>query len=373
MRQPDRQDYFLAFWVGPCNNFRSYTRGTDTAKDGGTFTTGVWTHFAVTDDGTTRNHYLNGVMVGTFAVAGALTPSADPVRIGSDVPWQHTPRASLDEFRLWNVARSQAEIQSTMNTAISAPQAGLVAVWSLDGNGNDALGVHHGTVVGSPVFVNPPLVGTPLNLRALSINGNTVTLGWTPGAGQPTPTNHLVEGGINPGEVLASIPTGSAGPFFTVVAPNGAFYVRVKTLSGSNVGADSNEIRIFVNQPVAPSPPASLLGLVNGSNLALSWKNTWAGGTPFGNQPHGDGSLHRHAAAGRHGGGTSPSPACRRAADTFTVSAANAFGASAASNAVTLAFPGACSGLPQTPVNFQTSKAGNVITVGWEAPRPARR
>ena len=173
------KNFLQAFWVGPCNAFRSYTRGSGSNLDGGTFSTGVWTHFAVTDDGTTRNHYLNGITVGTFPVAGPLTSSLSPVRIGSDVSWEFTPQASLDEFRLWNVARTQGQILSTMNTAISTPQAGLVAVWPLDVDGRDALGVHNGAIVGSPVFSSgvpsmPGLVMIVLTLLLLAIAARTL-------------------------------------------------------------------------------------------------------------------------------------------------------------------------------------------------------
>ena len=80
--------------------------------------------------------------------------------------------------------------------------------------------------------------------------------------------------------MLASIPTGSAAPTFTFAAPTGSFYVRMHALNGAFRSAASNEIRIHVNVPVAPSAPANLLGLVNGSTLALAWTNTYAGGAP---------------------------------------------------------------------------------------------
>ena len=49
----------------------------------------------------------------------------------------------------------------------------------------------------------------------------------------PAPTGYVIEGGIAPGEVLASIPTGSAYPIYTFTAPTGSFYVRVYTLAGT--------------------------------------------------------------------------------------------------------------------------------------------
>ena len=103
----------------------------------------------------------------------------------------------------------------------------------------------------------------PTNLYAASIVGNTLTLRWTPPASGPAPTGYVLEGGVNPGEVLASIPTGSTAAFYTIVAPTGSFYVRMKTLTASGASVASNEVRVHVNVPVAPSAPANLLGMVN--------------------------------------------------------------------------------------------------------------
>ena len=76
----------------------------------------------------------------------------------------------------------------------------------------------------------------PTGLYTSAINGNTITFRWTPPSGGSTPTGYAIEGGINPGQVLASLPTGPS-PAFTVDAATGAFYVRVHTLSGANKSA----------------------------------------------------------------------------------------------------------------------------------------
>ena len=129
---------------------------------------------------------------------------------------------------------------------------------------------------GDPSLLPQP----PMNLVATSIVGNRVTITWTPPATGPVPTDYVLEGGINPGDVLASIPIGSTTPTFTFVAPTGAFYIRVHTIAGASRSGPSNEIRIVVNLPSPPSAPTNLLGLVNGSTLYLSWTNAVVGATP---------------------------------------------------------------------------------------------
>ena len=52
------------------------------------------------------------------------------------------------------------------------------------------------------------------------------------------------------------------------------------TVTSAGESEPSNEVRLHVGVPVAPSPPENLLGMVNGSALALAWKNTFEGGPP---------------------------------------------------------------------------------------------
>ena len=94
----------------------------------------------------------------------------------------------------------------------------------------------------------------PTGLYVASVAGNQVTLRWAPSAGGTPPTSYVVEGGLSPGEVLASLATGSASPIYSFAAPNGAFYVRVRARSLGASSSPSNEVRLFVNTPTPPSP-----------------------------------------------------------------------------------------------------------------------
>ena len=185
-----------------------------------------------------------------------------------------------------------------------------------------------------------------------------------PGSG-PVPTGFVLEAGITPGQVLASISTGSTAPTFTFTAPSGAFYVRLHTIAGANRSPASNEIRIFVNQPVAPSAPANLLATVNGSMLGLAWRNTFAGGTPQSMILDVSGSVNASLPLPLAGAASFASVP----AGTYTLRlrAANASGTSGQSNAVTITVPSACTrGAPQVPAEFLAYRVGNTIYVMWE-------
>ena len=206
----------------------------------------------------------------------------------------------------------------------------------------------------------------PTGLYVAAISGNLVTLRWTPPAGGPTPTAYVLEGGVNPGQVLASIPTGSAYPSYTFVAPSGAFYIRLHTLAASARSSASTEVRLFVNVPQPPSAPAALLGMVNGSAIALSWNNTFAGGAPSGLVLDVTGSLTTTIPLGLSD--SFSFAAVPNGTYALALRATNAAGSSPPSNSVTLTFPGPCSGVPQTPTDFLATKSGSVITVRWNAP-----
>jgi hypothetical protein len=194
--------------------------------------------------------------------------------------------------------------------------------------------------------------------------GNTVTIRWTPPVVGPAATSFVLEGGVSPGAVQASIAM-TQDPAFTFQAPNGAFFIRVHTIAGAErSAAPSNEVPLFINVPVPPSPPANLLGLVNGSSLGLAWRNTFGGGAPTGLILDVTGTLATSIPLGLTDtfafNGVPPG--------TYTLSlrAVNAAGVSVSSNPITLTFPGACSGAPLAPENFVAYRTGNTINVMWD-------
>ena len=167
------KNYLQSWWLGLCNvggqpTLRSYLKGSGSLRNGGRITRNEWTHIAVVFNGTQRLHYINGELAATFAETGPLTTSTDPMRIGSDTQWERSPTGSIDEVRLWNVARTLAQIRASINKRITAAQPGLVAVWSLDGNANDIIGPRDGAVQGTGVaFFTSPV--------AFSCGANTAT------------------------------------------------------------------------------------------------------------------------------------------------------------------------------------------------------
>ena len=109
-----------------------------TASD--TIQLGKWYHIAgvINAETDTMRLYINGIEVGKTDFKGETRfyQSRKPLRIG----WTHEEKRPtqspfvglIDEVRIWNVARTEAEIRSDMNTQLTGDEPGLAAYWKFD-------------------------------------------------------------------------------------------------------------------------------------------------------------------------------------------------------------------------------------------------
>lgn len=85
-------------------------------------------------DGTTMKSYLNGSLAAESAVRYA--PNRErPLRIGAGATEgrpQFPFNGQIAEVRVWNLARSEAQIKADMNRQLSGNERGLVGYWPLD-------------------------------------------------------------------------------------------------------------------------------------------------------------------------------------------------------------------------------------------------
>ena len=120
---------------------------------------GTTAHLALTFDGSELRLFVNGVLdVEVAATSSSIYYGAEQVLIGAANLGSGFVRGFdgvVDEVRIWDHARSPAEIVSTMHCRLTGSEAGLAGYWSLDGSYADA-SVHgnHGVPVGAPGFVS---------------------------------------------------------------------------------------------------------------------------------------------------------------------------------------------------------------------------
>ena len=140
--------------------------------------TGEWHHVALVLSTTGRQLYINGALDAQDSLA------AQPHRIVSvgvrddgDYNWI----GGISEIRVWNTARSQAEIQQNMTTPLTGDESGLVGYWPLnEGSGTVATDLspsgNDGTIVGGQWNFEFPFLSDLDPSRIVSV-GQSVTLG----------------------------------------------------------------------------------------------------------------------------------------------------------------------------------------------------
>lgn len=161
------------------------SHGDDWTYKAGNILPNVWTHVAFTFDNPsdTVRLFINGIEAGSGTSLVKDMPDTDvPVWIGKNYYRVDAMDGLIDEVRIWNVARTHAEIQSTMNMDLKGTEPGLIGYWCFDegsgqvagdssGKGNHGqLGSTANIDMNDPTWVvsGAPLVGS---ITVISPNG----------------------------------------------------------------------------------------------------------------------------------------------------------------------------------------------------------
>jgi hypothetical protein len=137
----------------------------------------TWVHIAGTWDGSMLRVYYNGVQDGSNPYGGTLPTVTQSVKIGASLMSEKFS-GSIDEVRIWNVAKTQTEIQNNMNKAIGPNAAGLIAYYKLnEGTGastaDATLNANNGTLINAPAWMVPSTSPVDAVTYLWSPNGET--------------------------------------------------------------------------------------------------------------------------------------------------------------------------------------------------------
>jgi len=135
---------------------------------------------AVTFDRGDVKLYLDGTQIGHGTAYSPLTGNNLPLRIGADSNGQNLFNGIIDEVRIWNYARTQEEIRSTMNYTLTGIDPGLVGYWNFDSgtaddktpNGNDGTLIGGAKIERIDGFLSPKPLPDVEGPHALSLDGN---------------------------------------------------------------------------------------------------------------------------------------------------------------------------------------------------------
>jgi len=264
-----------AIWVGHCRSvLRSYLRGWRNGFESGTIPIdGFPHHIAVTYDGHARRHYIDGELVGVLAESGPLVATGAPIRLLFDAQADayRLYGGLIFELRWWSVARTQAQIRQTMTREIAGPMPGLVAVWHLRDDSNDAVGGHHGGwAIGTAQWVEQPAAFCYF-ADACFLGRFAVLVSWHK-YGDPAADGHRELAGSGRGTAVAGASENSA-LFWFFDPPNWELLAKVLPACGLNgrywvysaattdqhyalwvTDTFTNTTRVYVNFVGAPAP-----------------------------------------------------------------------------------------------------------------------
>jgi len=136
-----------------------------------------WHHLAITYDGVQTVWYWNGVRLGSPRTT-APGVNVQPVnhRIGCRLNAEFF-HGFIDEVRIWNKAKSAAEIAADMNQSLSGAESNLVVYFDFEGDlGDRAGGDNNGTFLGNATI--DPLVNAPIQTAAPRIFSFTASTNW---------------------------------------------------------------------------------------------------------------------------------------------------------------------------------------------------
>lgn len=220
-----------------------------------------WTHVAASWDGSNLSLFINGILVRTNAQTVVPFANAEDLYVGSMDGISFPLQGDLDDVSIWNVAKTETEIQDILTDGLAGSESNLIAYYTFDEGiaGADNTGISslpdqtsnandgtlnnfalNGTLSnwvdkGLGAMENVP--GEPVNLFITEVSTSQIDLSWTDRSFNET--DFAIERSDGNNASFSPIATvGSDVITFsdnTVTADNG-YYYRVKA---TNANGDS--------------------------------------------------------------------------------------------------------------------------------------
>ena len=199
-----------------------------------------------------------------------------------------------------------------------------------------------------------------------SATSGSVSLSWTPGAGEPA-TSYVLEAGSS--SRMSDVFNANIGPGLqlTATAPRGAYYIRVRGVNAMGPGDPSNELELGVGIALPPAAPTNLVATVTGTTASFTWSRStsaavtdyvvWAGSTPSVSPP----LVTLPVGLATSYVATAVPPGTYY----VFVQARNGLSASSASNVVTVTVAGQPP--PGVPTLNTPVVSGSTVTLSWTA------
>jgi hypothetical protein len=236
---------------------------------------GNWHHLAATFDGTTLRLYVDGVM--DISSARSFATNGTTLRIGQRSPGDggnELYNGIVDEIRVWNVARTQAELQNNRFAEIPGTSSGLVAYYKLNESSGTTLADASANNVTSNLTSSSVATWIPSNAP-----GSYTSYAWSPGGAT---TSTITAGTTNNYTVTVTNTSGctaTSAPVSVTATPNNT--ITLSSAAGTNAQAKCINTAISnITYSTTGATGATFSGLPTG--ITGSWSNNVAtiSGTP---------------------------------------------------------------------------------------------
>lgn len=252
------------FFMNSSNELRSTLGGGSIL--GGSLTPNTWQHIAATWDGTNLQFYINGTLSQSHTVS--MVSTTGNFIIGQSNTGTRNGNFQIDELRVWNYARCQAEIAQTRNCELVGNETNLVQYYdfnqglvaSNNASTTSLLDRQTNTTVQNGTLNNFALTGTSSNwidgstngvtgtcsavtLAEINLVGNAISI-----ANNSTPPN--TSNGTDFGSV--SVSAGTTMQTFTIDNSAGTAALTINSITA--VGGNSGDFTIGALSPSSPIP-----------------------------------------------------------------------------------------------------------------------
>jgi gliding motility-associated-like protein len=234
-------------------------------------------HVAATYNGQFLRYYVNGCLTGEMPWTGNMVQNNLNTAIGQQSSCQCEQYIGyIDEVRIWNVARTQAQIAANMfDLPAPGAQVGLLAYYKFDGNYTNLQGnaAFNGTPVGGPAFQQIPYP-YPSGLHQTVLSSNPICTGDANGT-----IDVLSSGAYLPHQYsLDGVNYGPASSFSNLPAGNYTVFTRP---NNNNNCVVSTPIQIIDPTPIAPDLTTTDVSCFGANDGVASVNLSGGGGVPF--------------------------------------------------------------------------------------------
>jgi len=291
-----------AFWVPNGVLSAGHNGIWNAVEDSNVLSVNTWYHVALSYDYATQTLklYKDGILIDSNTNVSAPINGND-IHIGSFNDASNLFNGSIDEVRIWNVARTEEQINGSKNCELQASQLGLVAYYNLNqgidsGNNTsettaiDATGTNNGTLTNFDLTGTTSnwLAGSPVTTGVMVPSEATVTtpVTYTQGdtASQLTATTgsngtgllwYATETGAT-GDVNAPTPdtsvVGTTSYWVTSTNANGCESERTEIVVNIDETLGINQNEGLDNIHIYPNPTNSLIHVsnINGIDIQAS-------------------------------------------------------------------------------------------------------